>query len=561
MPEAQLATGSIRTGVVALIAIAASALVLPNAFTLDDIPIIRDNPLNHSLGRVAEILTSPYWPPPFTGDLYRPFATLMFSGEFVAGGGNALMFRVVTVLAYGGTCLALLRLGSRLMAAAPAFLLTLLFAAHPIHAETLALAVAQNEILVTLIFVLAVTLYLDRRRAKTGLGVRHWAQLTSLYVLASGLKEQGLVLPGLLLGAELTLVPAGAWRERFRSIGPGFLVFLVVGVALLLVRAMVLENAPLDVMPAQALAGQGLAGRIITMLGVVPEWFRLLLWPVQLRVDYSPAEFSASTALGLGEAFGLVLVVATVLFGSLVRRRAPVVAFGLIWCVITLLPVSNVIFPTGILIAERTLFSPSLGFLIVAVGAASLTLQRWRPPRPIVRVLVAVSAFVVTIALVRTAFRERAFRDVTTLAFARVQDSPRSAIAQQAHGDALFELGRPVDAIAAYQRAINVSPSPSEVRLAFASRLRAVGRHHEAVQQLYTSVSDRSTPEGLAHLVAALLAVGSYAEAKRLADRVMLSVGPQAVMVWLRNLADSAIAVAARPGTINVGIRTGIGGR
>ena len=55
---------------------------------------------------------------------------------------------------------------------------------------------------------------------------------------------------------------------------------------------------------AEALGGLGVGGRALTMLTVVPEWFRLFLWPAHLRADYSPQEIVAATQWGMDQTFG-----------------------------------------------------------------------------------------------------------------------------------------------------------------------------------------------------------------------------------------------------------------
>src|SRR3989454_11347516 len=50
------------------------------------------------------------------------------------------------------------------------------------------------------------------------------------------------------------------------------------------------------------------------------------------------------------------------------RGRIPGVAAGLVWLVLTILPVSNVIVPPGGVVAQRTLFPPSWGG-VLALGA------------------------------------------------------------------------------------------------------------------------------------------------------------------------------------------------
>ena len=122
---------------------------------------------------------------------------------------------------------------------------------------------------------------------------------------------------------------------------------------------------------------------MLTMLQVVPMWLRLLVWPAHLQIDYSPNEIVASSGLGPNETLGLALIVGAVVAMYLARRRAPAISFGLAWCAVALFPVSNIV-PTSIVMAERTLFLPSVGFLIAVGGLAAVvgrTATRCPQPR------------------------------------------------------------------------------------------------------------------------------------------------------------------------------------
>ncbi|MDB4881973.1 MAG: hypothetical protein JWL95_739, partial [Gemmatimonadetes bacterium] len=50
--------------------------------------------------------------------------------------------------------------------------------------------------------------------------------------------------------------------------------------------------------------------------------------------------------------------------------RAPLASFGLFWFLLAYAPVSNILIPTGIVTAERTLFLPSVGVVLVMSTAA-----------------------------------------------------------------------------------------------------------------------------------------------------------------------------------------------
>lgn len=53
---------------------------------------------------------------------------------------------------------------------------------------------------------------------------------------------------------------------------------------------------------------------------------------------------------------GLVVALAA---GCWAGRRRPAVWLGGAWLVLTLLPASNLLFPSGVVLAERTLFLPT----------------------------------------------------------------------------------------------------------------------------------------------------------------------------------------------------------
>src|SRR5207237_10513992 len=61
------------------------------------------------------------------------------------------------------------------------------------------------------------------------------------------------------------------------------------------------------------------------------------------------------------------------------RRQRRLEAYGLGWIAIAFLPVSNLLFSTGVLLAERTLYLPSVGLVLTAGAAlARLPAQRLR---------------------------------------------------------------------------------------------------------------------------------------------------------------------------------------
>jgi 4-amino-4-deoxy-L-arabinose transferase-like glycosyltransferase len=464
--------------IVALVALASSLPGVRNDFVYDDVSLILSNDRVRNLAQWPEILTSSYWPPPFAQELYRPIATLLLAIEYAFGGGEPLIFRLVSYALYAASAVAVLALASRLLTRRAALLVAALFAAHPVHVEAVALAVNQGELLVAIIAVVMVCRYLARRRAGD-LAIADWIILGALYAVAALIKETGFVLPGLLLAAELLVADNTSLRARVAKLWRGYLWLAAIGASLLLIRAVVLSGNVAGAVPAEALAGSGLGGRILTMLQVVPIWLRLLVWPAHLQIDYSPNEIVASPGFGLHEAAGLVLVLAAATIAYVARRRAPVVTFGLTWCAVALFPVSNMVVPTGIVLAERTLFLPSVGFLLAIGGGAEYLLTRVEWPIARARpVLVGALGVLTLLGIARSAERQRVWRNTAHLWAVTARDAPRSLRVKRAHVEAVAAL------MDDFKGQIAASATPWQVRKQLARLLRAMGEDTAAVAQL-----------------------------------------------------------------------------
>jgi tetratricopeptide (TPR) repeat protein len=292
------------------------------------------------------------------------------------------------------------------------------------------------------------------------------------------------------------------------------------------------------------------------MLQIVPQWLRLLAWPAHLRAEYSPGEFVASKSFGAPEALGLVLVLGAITAIWYARRRAPGVAFGVAWTAVALIPVSNVLLPTGILIAERTLFLPSVGFVLAVGGLVTWLLERprfaglaWR------RGLAIATGILVIAGVARSASRERVWRDPQSLTFARLVDAPQSWRVEQAHGEMLFDSGDPGDAVLAFRDAIANAPETWRPRNRLAQRLRMIGDDENALLELRLSLKENpGRIETIMQIPPVLLALGKYDEAKQLADSIVAAEDAPPVMVLFSHIADSARTAKAPPGSIRIGV-------
>jgi hypothetical protein len=124
-----------------------------------------------------------------------------------------------------------------------------------------------------------------------------------------------------------------------------------------------------------------------------------------------------------------------------------VTVFGLGWIAIAFLPVANLLFPTGVLIAERTLYLPSVGLALAA--SAWLKHLALRP-------LAVLLTIVVLAGGVRTALRVPVWRDSRSVTFSILDDSPDSYAGPAGMIGIYLSEGQPKRALEALQLSTRV---------------------------------------------------------------------------------------------------------
>ncbi len=422
---------------VVAVALAATASGLGNLFAYDDIPIVVENPMVTALHKPLEYLTDSYWGPSRGHSLYRPLTVIGFALQWAIGGGSAFPFHLANVVFYAGSALAALALFRLLLPKGPALVAGLAFAAHPVHSEAVANVVGQSEMTAAIPMLLAAAAYLRDRlhgalRTRTVVVIAvclGWALLT---------KEHGIVLPALLLMAEVVFR-----RDRFAPVDDrGIREWLLARVlvlevaAYLVVRLAILGGFAGDA-PHPAFEAISTGERLWVMLGLLPQFVRLFFWPAELYADYSPraVPFLTSPSLGhLPGAFWLVLILALFAWGW---RRDRVIAFALLWTGLTLGPISNILLPTGVLIAERTLFLPSVGIALLVGRVVELGWPLVAGYRAAwVRIAVpAVGMLVLVAATWRSALRQLDWEDNPTVFSTMVVDAPDNYRAHHALGE------------------------------------------------------------------------------------------------------------------------------
>lgn len=357
---------------------------LSGGFIGDDWSIIQLNPSLKSAARIPHLFAEPYWGSMAQGGLYRPLTIASYAVDRLVWGagadgaprawgvhaGNLLLNAAAALLLF-----TILR--QRWRDSTGAFWAAALFAVHPLHTEAVVHLVGRADVLMTALALLAWWL-----QACHDARLRRLAPLAFLAALLA--KEMAAALPLLLLVDAALRAPAGSRRAALRAALPQFAAWCAALALFLVMRGVVLGHA---LTPPRAFAlyvpGDYLAFEhprpgevLLTMTHAFGEYLRLFVWPVNLSSDYSGFPHATTlTAPVLLSAAALAAVAIAVLMAARRGRTEPL--FWLAWAALAFAPVSNLLAMTGIVMAERVAYLPSVAVAAAGgAGAAWLVARR-----------------------------------------------------------------------------------------------------------------------------------------------------------------------------------------
>lgn len=458
----------------------AAALVYGNAptlgFALDDDLITRLNP-RVTEGRFVEAVASPYWQLEREwGTLYRPVTVGSFVVEWQLWNGSPAGFHAVNVVLHAAVTVLVTAALWHFLPALAALVGGLFFAVHPVHVEAVANVAGRAELYAALGFMVACLFFLLRPLSAVG-RVGRLLGVGVGYAVSLGGKEIGVTLPAVLI--VLAVYDRRTERRQDASVGrspvwpsdiPLFLLLAGVLASYLVLRFHVLGSITGEVLPAELVGLSGVE-RFWTALTLWPHYMRLMFFPVDLVADYGPGVFGATRSLSALPVAGAVVLIGLVSTAFGLRERRPAASLGIVWFLVTVLPVSHLVVHAGVLLAERTLYLPSVGiaFLVGALVAAGL--ERQEGARATLLVVIAVLGLMTVRTVTRVPVWDSTIALLTDLADAH----PESHRALRLYGAIQQERGNLEAAVAAFDRAAALHPDRYPVLLEAGAIRREAG--------------------------------------------------------------------------------------
>lgn len=449
-------------------------------FVLDDFGALADNwVIKKGVSGIPIILTSSYryGINMLTDNLYRPLSQIMFAIEWQISPQNPMIHHLINVLFYAlSTVLLYLVLRKYFSKIHPIFLflITLLFAVHPIHTEVVANIKSRDEIM-SFFFLMGALYALHGWFTK---GKYLSLGFALIWYFLAFMAKEGVI-------TMLALFPILGWyftTANRKKLITASLVMLIPAGIYLFIRSTVLSKygaaGETAIVDNFLNAAPDVISYFATAIMLMGKYLGLLFVPTPLVSDYS---FNQIPIVGLGNwavllsllTYGFIVFVIITQF----TKKSPLI-FGLLFFIISMSIYSNLIIPIGSSFGERFLFLPSLGFCIALVFIIAKFLKistselSVKDSEVVKKSPIFISIFVIFVFLfsIKTVVRAAEWKDQYTLFGQDVKRSPNSAHLRYYWGlairDRAIEQKNPetqkammFDAIAQFDKAVSIYAS------------------------------------------------------------------------------------------------------
>lgn len=436
-----------------LVALAAIALYLPAiGFDLvyDSNPQILIDNFIHQPRHLLDVLTLRVMGMDVL-DFNRPVNLFTLLVDSLLWGKNPAGYHFTSILLHGATAAVLFRWLRGLVGMTwPALAAALLFAAHPLHIETV-VEVGYREDLLATLFMLAGLLCATKFRPESPGRLRNtWLPATGTVVclaLSVASKETGVAGPAALGVYWLLLRRDDKWRPWATLILATGLVataFMTVRFALEPKHSIIFDSEPGRLAPTWG-------GLIAIQCRIFTGEFLRIVWPAELCADYNG--YSVRDILLFDACLALILLVGAqaflCVFGP--QRRLFILGTAIFW--FSLAPVSNVI-PIFRPMADRFMYMPLAGVALMLAAAMASGAKPTARLAPWPQAAVMALALAATAALSwRTWHESQNWRDEQSLWSVTTARNPMSFNGWLGVGYALLDKNEPLGALTAFERA------------------------------------------------------------------------------------------------------------
>jgi len=455
-------------------------------FVHDDTSQIVENPWLKDIKNIPTLFTSGVWS--FKPDLpisnyYRPMMHTLYMLCYQMVGLKPLVFHFVNILFHCTSSVLVYLLIKRLLAThsnntsavylSPPFIAAVLFALHPIHTEAVTWISGLPEVAYTFFYLLSLYLYIvvrDSTRQSSPLSVLS-------FTVALLFKEPALTLPLVLIAYDFLIKKS---QEPFLSVTKRYAPYIVVSAIYLIARYHALSHF----VPSEFYPSLNTYQLAINIFPLFTEYLTSMIWPVNLNLWHTFHPISS-----LFEPKGILSAAVTLAFitaSVYTYKKNKAMFFGFLLMALPLLPVFYIKAIGGKPFAERYLYLPSVGGVLLL--SIFLSWVAGHVPRAAKGISIAFIMLAILFAA-GTIGRNAIWRDNMTLWSDTVEKSPDSAVVHTNLGNEYQSRNALDKAITEYQTALMLDPRHVATYYNLGVAYQSKGQTDMAIEQFRATLS------------------------------------------------------------------------
>ena len=495
------------------------ANTLKNDFLYDDDTFIVLNPAIRSLNDPLRFLidrNTTSHNSQMNCDVWRPITTLSYALNYHFSGLNPKTFHFTNIILHllNGLLIYLLLL-LLIKKKSIALMVSLIFIAHPVQTESVAWISQRSNLLFSIFYLSGLILYIKLRK-NNNLFCYYLSLIFFSFSLLS--KEMAVSFPLVILLYEYLFLTQSVLNNKEKNnryfsflFNYGYTIpYFLITAIFVATRYLLLGR-----LSQTTYWAGGLYPTLLTMSKGFFHYLKLMFIPYPLSVEYLfPVSHSIFEPKVL---FSLLILSGLVYTAWKIRKRKPIISFGILFFFINLLPVSNII-PIRTIINERFLYLSTIGFgLVLAVILTNLKNKKLQYAIFFTFIpLILIYSFL-------TIHRNKTWQNHRTLVIENLKTCPQSATLHYGMGRAYASKGEFDKAIEEFELCLKIDPqyaqALNDLGMIWANRghtKQVINKYRQSVQKKVDFF------EGLHNLGIACFNNGNYKKALKILEKASL---------------------------------------
>jgi tetratricopeptide (TPR) repeat protein len=479
-----------------------------NGFVVDDNYLILTNLWIKDIKYIPEILFGIHENLP---NYYRPLTHIIFMIEYHIFGFNPWGFHLTNIILHTGVSVLVLLVTALLINKLQSpqlqsikqcnatsahtlpgtdnrtvpFIAALLFAVHPLHTESVAWVSGVQDLSFTFFYLLAFYFYLRSE----GVWGKFFIVSLFFFFMATLCKEPALTLPIFLFAYDFSfkrysILPLSI--DTFFLLAKRYLPYLIVAGIYFILRTYAVEG----VAPVKFHAELSNYEYFINVFPLFAQYLGKLILPINLNAAY--ILHPIHSLLEWEGIMGVSVTLCFILALYLVRDRNRVIFFSLLLVVIPLLPAFYIPAMGVHTFAERYLYLPSVGFVVVfSLGIFWVGRLDLLKGRAIGYLLLSAVLIIAGLYSAGTIKRNPIWKDDLTLWLDTVKKSPDSDLVHTNLAVAYYGQGRMDEALRELRFALQLNPSNAKAYYNLGNYYNRRGQIDKAIEEYKKAISHR----------------------------------------------------------------------